>query len=155
MSFIGTFTHSLCPPRYAPTRRIVVFVRLRIAAMMFNPQVLFSNTSVDAMDYQWYFEDANILESNLENPSVNFPEGIVSDYNVTLIAISEYGCADTIHQLVKVNPEVIFYAPNTFTPDGDEFNQTFRVFMEGIDIYKFEMLIFNRWGEIVRRTSAD
>jgi gliding motility-associated-like protein len=117
--------------------------------MMFNPQVLFSNTSVNAIDYQWYFEDANILESNLENPNVNFPEGIVNDYNVTLIAISEYGCTDTIHQLVKVNPEVILYAPNTFTPDGDEFNQTFRVFMEGIDIYKFEMLIFNRWGETV------
>ena len=48
-----------------------------------------------------------------------------------------------------VFPEVLIYAPNTFTPDGDEFNQGWRVFMEGVDVYDFELLIFNRWGETI------
>lgn len=48
-----------------------------------------------------------------------------------------------------VYPEVLLYAPNTFTPDDDELNQNWRVYMEGIDLYDFELLIFNRWGEVI------
>ena len=45
--------------------------------------------------------------------------------------------------------EVILYAPNTFTPDGDELNQNWRVFIQGVDIYNFDLEIYNRWGEII------
>ena len=45
--------------------------------------------------------------------------------------------------------DVIFYAPNTFTPDGDEHNQSWEIFVDGIDIYHFDLSIFNRWGEII------
>ena len=64
-----------------------------------------------------------------------------------LIVESELGCFDTITQLVQVYPEVIFYAPNTFTPDGDEFNQLWNVYIEGVDIYNFELTLYNRWGQ--------
>jgi gliding motility-associated-like protein len=51
---------------------------------------------------------------------------------------------------VIVNEDLIFYVPNTFTPDGDEFNQEFHpVFTAGFDPFDFNMIIFNRWGEIV------
>jgi gliding motility-associated-like protein len=44
--------------------------------------------------------------------------------------------------------EVIFWVPNTFTPDGDQFNQTFKpVMYSGFDPFEYEFLIFNRWGE--------
>ena len=50
--------------------------------------------------------------------------------------------------------ELIFYVPNTFTPDDDEFNQTFNpVFSSGFDPYDFNMLIFDRWGEVVFETN--
>ena len=52
------------------------------------------------------------------------------------------------HELV-VQPEILIYAPNTFTPDGDEFNQNWRVYMEGVDQYDWELTIYNRWGEII------
>jgi gliding motility-associated-like protein len=46
--------------------------------------------------------------------------------------------------------ELIFYVPNTFTPDNDDYNQTFLpVFTSGYDPYDFSLLIFNRWGEII------
>lgn len=117
--------------------------------MMFNSQVLFNNISVNADSYQWYFEDGDITSTTVENPEVIFPEGIVEDYEVTLVAITEFGCTDTIQKIISVNSEVILYAPNTFTPDGDEHNQTFKVYMEGVDIYNFEMMIYNRWGQLV------
>ena len=59
------------------------------------------------------------------------------------------GCSDTAVRIVTVLPEVILYAPNTFTPDGDEFNQTWQVFMEGIDVSNFELKVFNRWGQLI------
>lgn len=117
--------------------------------LMFNPVVLMNNTSVDAVNYQWFFQDANILSSTEENPQITYPEGVVAEYEVTLVAYSFFGCTDTIVKIVSVNPEVVLYAPNTFTPDGDAFNQTWRVYMEGIDIYQFNLLVYNRWGEIV------
>ena len=40
--------------------------------------------------------------------------------------------------------------PNTFTPDGDDYNDEFKPIMTaGYDIYDYHLTIFNRWGEIV------
>ena len=50
---------------------------------------------------------------------------------------------------MNIVPDVLFYAPNTFTPDGDEHNQDWGISVEGLDIYNFELFIFNRWGQIV------
>lgn len=45
--------------------------------------------------------------------------------------------------------QVNLFAANAFTPDGDSFNETWKVYMEGIDIYDFHLVVFNRYGEIV------
>ncbi len=44
---------------------------------------------------------------------------------------------------------VQLFAPNAFTPDGNYFNDTWKIFIEGIDIYDFHVTIFNRKGEII------
>ena len=36
-----------------------------------------------------------------------------------------------------------------FTPDGDAFNEGWRIYIDGIDIYDYNSKVFNRWGEIV------
>jgi len=44
----------------------------------------------------------------------------------------------------------IVYISNTFTPDNDNFNQTFKpIFTSGFDPFDYTLLIFNRWGEII------
>ncbi len=116
---------------------------------MFNTQAIFTNYSSNADTYQWFFESANPGYSNQFNPVVMFPDGVAAQYNVTLIAESNLGCADTMTQILTVYPEVLIYAPNTFTPDNDEYNQDWGVFMEGIDPFDFKLTIYNRWGEIV------
>jgi gliding motility-associated-like protein len=46
--------------------------------------------------------------------------------------------------------EVIYWIPNTFTPDNDEHNQTFKpIITDGIDIFDFSLRIYNRWGQII------
>lgn len=116
---------------------------------MFNTTVNFQNTSFNGYTYQWFFENGYPATSTQEDVDVNFPDGVTGTYDITLITTSELGCVDTMDYELIVFPEVIIYAPNTFTPDGDEFNQDWLIHMEGIDVYDFELLIFNRWGEIV------
>lgn len=68
---------------------------------------------------------------------VHWANGCVSDPQTTTINIVQ--C-----------PETIFYMPNAFTPDGDEWNQLWQpILTSGISPANFELFIFNRWGEIV------
>lgn len=117
--------------------------------LMFNTTVNFQNYSINGDTYQWFFDGGYPSTSNLTNVTVQYPDGQTGTYDVMLITTSELGCVDTAWQQVVVFPEVLIYAPNSFTPDDDEFNQDWRIFMEGIDIYDFELLIYDRWGEVV------
>lgn len=120
---------------------------------MFNTEVLFNNGSTGADSYEWTFEQGSPATSSSENPSTIFPDGEIGIYETSLVAISDLGCMDTMILEIQVYPEVILYAPNTFTPDGDEYNQDWRVFIEGIDVYDFQLTIFNRWGQVVWESS--
>jgi gliding motility-associated-like protein len=113
-----------------------------------NPSAQFTNTSIGSESQSWDFggETGN---SNLENPVHTYPEE-AGNYLVTLVVANENGCTDTITQMVSVENEPIYYVPNTFTPDGDLFNETFRpVFTAGFDIYQYSFVVFNRWGEVL------
>ncbi|MBI1838483.1 MAG: choice-of-anchor L domain-containing protein [Flavobacteriia bacterium] len=113
-----------------------------------EPIVNLNNTSIGATTYNWMFGDG--LSSTLISPSHEYNVNEVTGYTITLIAKSTLGCTDTAISSVSVKEELLYFIPNTFTPDGDKFNQTFQpVFSMGIDPYNFNMLIFNRWGEII------
>jgi gliding motility-associated-like protein len=72
------------------------------------------------------------------------------NYIVELIATSSLGCADTVTRVIIVQDEVIFYVPNTFTPDNDDYNEYFQaIFTSGYDPFDFNLYIFNRWGELI------
>lgn len=114
-----------------------------------NTEVRFQNGTTGADSYVWTFEDGHPSYSTFTNPTSTFPEGVVGNYDVTLIAISEYGCTDTLTKNIRVLPEVLLFAPNTFTPDGDGFNEVWKLHLSGIDIYDVKLEVFNRWGEQV------
>lgn len=116
---------------------------------IFNTQIQVSNLSTNGNSYQWLFENGVPSTSTSFNSETMFPEGIEGTYTITLITTSDWGCIDTMILPINVYPETLIYAPNSFTPDGDEFNQTWHVYMTGIDIYDFELLIYNRWGELI------
>lgn len=116
----------------------------------FNPLANFMDASTtDVTNWNWQFQSGNPLSASVQNPTTTFPPGEVADYRVTLIATNGFGCSDTVTHTVSVISDVILYAPNTFTPDGDQYNQGWRVFMQGIDIYTFNLILFDRWGEVV------
>ncbi|MCB9225084.1 MAG: gliding motility-associated C-terminal domain-containing protein [Crocinitomicaceae bacterium] len=112
-----------------------------------NTIVDLENESINATSYEWTFEDGSI--STVENPLHQFPE-VIGHYTVCLKAMNDGMCNDSICKVVVVTEQLIFYIPNTFTPDGDQFNERFQPqFTSGFDIYDFHLTIFNRWGEII------
>jgi gliding motility-associated-like protein len=116
-----------------------------------SPQlVAFTNTSVGAATYSWDFGDGAF--SSEDNPEHLYAEN-ANGQTITLVAVSSEGCIGTYQVSIEFEEGLIFYIPNTFTPDQDEHNQTFRpIFTSGFDPYNYEMLIFNRWGEIIFET---
>lgn len=113
-----------------------------------DTEVTFTNTSTDASIYTWNFGDGTPT-SAVEDPIHSYP-AIAGVYDITLVATNDLGCSDTIETHIKVKDIVLFYIPNTFTPDGNAMNDKFRpVFESGFDPYNFHMVVYNRFGEIV------
>lgn len=111
--------------------------------------VEFENTSMDADTYVWNFGDGS-PEVTTEHASHEFPAYGNTNFVVKLTAINDQGCEDETQEIVSIKDELIYYVPNTFTPDGDTYNQTFTpIFAAGVDVYDYHIMIFNRWGELV------
>lgn len=108
-----------------------------------NLPIQFQNLSQDAISYEWDFGDNN--SSTIVHPQNTYDDPGI--YVVTLIATDELGCKDTISKPLEVEEEWYIYIPNTFTPDGNRFNNDFRASTVGIQTLSIN--IFNRWGEVV------
>ncbi len=113
-----------------------------------NAQITFDNYSVDADFYKWTFGDG--ANSNQTNPVHNYEKE--GTYFITLIASNTFGCKDTALAELLIEPHFNFYIPNAFTPDNDGNNDIFTAVGEAIE--SFDMLIFDRWGELIYETKS-
>ena len=112
-----------------------------------DPTVEFHNTSLYANYYNWTI--GYYGQTGEKNPIVDFPPDSAS-YPAELIAYTDKGCTDTARTVVKILDRLIFYVPNTFTPDNDDFNEMFSpVFTSGFDPQTYTLYIFNRWGQLI------
>jgi gliding motility-associated-like protein len=112
-----------------------------------NNLFTFENLSQHAEFFNWDFGDGTGSNSIHPIHSYNAPSGI---YGVTLVAMNEYGCADTAKFSIQLSEDLLVYVPNAFTPNGDNTNAVFKpIITEGIDIFTYRLLIFNRWGEVL------
>ncbi|MGV6862686.1 MAG: T9SS type B sorting domain-containing protein [Putridiphycobacter sp.] len=127
------------------------FTPTPIPATIYETQIQFQDlSSDDVISWTWDMgEGSSPRYSTEQNPNTVYPEGVPGIYPVMLVVVNEYQCYDTLISQAEIINDVIVYAPNIFTPDNDEFNQTWRVYISGIDIYDFHLTLFNRWGEIV------
>lgn len=95
-------------------------------------------------DYFWYPDNGFIDCLDCQEVTV-FP---LQTTTYTVNIVDDDGCQAETSIVVYVDPDdKILFAPNAFTPNGDENNDIFMVYGVGID--EFELQIFNRWGELV------
>ena len=78
------------------------------------------------------------------------------NYVVSLVASAQDGCTDTAYVAITVIDEVLFYVPNSFTPNDDGKNDVFiPVLSAGYDRERgYAFRVFNRWGEEVFYTDT-
>jgi gliding motility-associated-like protein len=81
-------------------------------------------------------------QSPIANPNFN--------YDYTVLFTDTNGCRAS--DLIHIDYKGVIYIPNTFTPDGNKFNQNFKAYGDGI--INFEMLIFDRWGELIKTLNS-
>jgi gliding motility-associated-like protein len=118
----------------------------------FNTTVNFSNATTNGASYDWDFGD-NLGSSTAFEPSYTYDANESNNYTVTLTAYSPLGCEASTTAVIRFEEQIIYYIPNSFTPDGDVHNQTFQpVFTSGYDPFNFVMYIYNRWGELIFET---
>jgi gliding motility-associated-like protein len=103
--------------------------------------VFFQDASVQSTSV--FYNLGNGQTSSSFNPDAVYPnEG---EYTITQIAFNSLGCSDTTSLTLLVNPVSNFFIPNSFTPDNDGINDTWKISMTSIKEY--EVRVFDRWGE--------
>jgi gliding motility-associated-like protein len=105
-------------------------------------------TSALPVEWQWTDSSGSVI-STLPELWVNIP-GVYS-------FLVKNAC-ETAGRSIAVTSEVessgiSFYAPNTFSPNGDGINDCFRVYPStGMEVLEFQLLIFDRWGNLLFET---
>lgn len=123
---------------------VAAFIADRTEADICNSVINFTNQSQGAVAYYYHFDDGYNYSTE-ESPSQKFYTS--GDHYMYMIATSDKGCTDTAFQKIYIEP-FAFFIPNTFTPDGDEFNNALEAKM-WLTPFDWEFRIYNRWGEMV------
>jgi gliding motility-associated-like protein len=114
-------------------------------ASVLDPVVTLNNgSSSDVISWWYYFGDGDSIGPGVPSPVHVYPDAASQTYMATLYVQNGYGCVDSAMRPVEIGPEFTFFIPNAFTPNGDGVNDYF--YGQGIGIIKYELLIFDRWG---------
>lgn len=145
-----TMYHVLGTDQYGCTDVDSVYIDLHPLAFIqtvpdvyafYGDQVELGATSTTVGPYIWSpaeFLSCVACENPIAVPNQNFT------YTVTYT--DQNGCSAS--DVVNIFYDPILYVPNTFTPNSDDLiNQFFQA--QGGNIATFEMLIFDRWGELI------
>lgn len=112
-----------------------------------DPVITFANLSSGANAWNWNFGD--LTTSILSDPLPHtYPD--TAQYLITLIVSNQYSCFDTTYKTITIEPDWAFFVPNVFTPNADGINDSFRG--SGFGLLKYELIIFDRWGNEIYRT---
>jgi len=111
-----------------------------------DPTILIYNVTPGNLQHTWNMNGSTFVSNASSFPfQLPFEEGT---YSITLISNTDIGCVDSLTLTASVMNNIAVYIPNAFTPDGQEFNNTFYpVFTTGFIPLNYSFTIFNRWGE--------
>lgn len=111
-----------------------------------NDLISFLDSSTNTVSWFWDFNDG----ANSVNQSPYHTYGDIGTYNVMMVATSPDGCLDTAYKPINVVEGLI--VPNVFTPNGDGFNDVFKI--RNSNVGEFTFRVFNRWGTQIYETTA-
>ena len=112
-------------------------------------KIFFTSKSPLSVAYLWDFGDNTY--SILRDPVHSYK--LQGEYNVTLSVNAGTVCLEnsTFNVNAPADGFYTLYIPNSFSPNGDGNNETFKIFSK-IPCDTYTLIIFNRWGEEVFKT---
>jgi gliding motility-associated-like protein len=116
-----------------------------------NTATVFTNSSLNAVQYKWFFGDGDSLLTNTLQ-SVTHQYNATGTYLAQLIAYNQAGCTDTFPITVRAIIEPVVGVPSAFTPQSKDENSV--VYVRGFGIAKMLFTIWNRWGQKVFETNT-
>ncbi len=111
-----------------------------------NDLISFHDSSTNTVSWFWDFNDGSTSVN--QNPYHTYDP--IGTYNVMMVATSPDGCLDTAYKPINVIEGLI--VPNVFTPNGDGYNDVFKI--RNSNISEFTFRVFNRWGTQIYETNA-
>jgi gliding motility-associated-like protein len=100
--------------------------------------------------YSWFIENAKQPESS-NQLFTQWPD-TSRVYLIKVIGYDEIGCESEPSLIsIKVESCQRFFAPNSFTPNGDGTNDVFE--LRGMSVYQPTLKIFDRWGYVVYQSN--
>jgi gliding motility-associated-like protein len=115
-----------------------------------NAEITFTDQSSGATSLFYWFDDSTRFADNADIIHVHNYQ--TSGWHRPMqVAINQFGCRDTSYQELYIEPFIIFI-PNTFTPDGNEFNNDFYAKF-ALEIIEWDFKVYNRWGQVVFETT--
>jgi gliding motility-associated-like protein len=77
------------------------------------------------------------------------PNLIVNTFGEYIVSVSnQCGTTKDTINIQERDCSCTYYVPNTFTPDGNKFNEEFGM-VYNCTLYNFEIKIYNRWGHVI------
>ena len=111
-----------------------------------NESVEFTDASQNAPIALWSWSFSHLKANQImTKPVVNLTYENAGKYVAVLIVTSDHGCKDTVIKQVEIGEDFGIFMPDAFSPNGDGINDVFQP--KGFGITKYELNIFDRWGE--------
>jgi len=120
-----------------------------------NPLVTFQDISVPGPIARTRFliGDPVFAEENSRISSYRFPTDTAGEYLITLISESENGCIDTTSNILTINDDLLWFIPNSFSPNGDGINDIWKPIGSTVDLSSYSCKLYDRWGRQVFHTT--
>ncbi len=118
------------------------------------PKFKFTSRAIDATVWRWDFGTTSYAYAFERDTEKLFQTA--GTYTVTHYVENEFGCGDSISQLVYVDKDYNLLAPNSFSPNGDGLNETWipAALLEGNHEFTLAVSDVNN-NVIYRATSKD
>lgn len=113
-----------------------------------SPTITFNDqSSHNVVQWSWNFGDssASFNGDTVETHSYSSITGNdFYQFIASLVVTTAHGCKDSISKPLEIKPEFTFFAPNAFTPNGDNDNNLF--YAKGLGIKNYDIAVYDRWG---------
>ena len=116
---------------------------------IFTAEIEGKNNSTGGDSIRYFMSDGTIIIS----PDFAHKFLDSGQYEVQQWVSSAFGCLDSITKKIYISFAYNLYIPNAFTPNSDGLNESFRPI--GLGLKRYEMVIYNRWGEMVFESNTD